>query len=292
MATKEMDSPLEARADRLKRKADRKSAKADRLEARGKTKRAAKKRGAAAVKTAKADKIAGKQDAKDAKQKGRQDKKMAKVEKRQDKKKSRKAKLKKVSVNNAKKAGKKALNTAGKKLVEKTGGPGMYGGKKGDESKSKRDYMGTAMYGGKKGDESKSRRDYEGTSMYGANKGDYHEHMDKEGHETKTGVVGGGKYGKGGHYKDYMKGTSMYDMSVPGEKLKYIQGSSSGKYDNVGGPSMSGEAYDDKMAYDKKLPAKERMHYMENAAHDKKGGPSMRGQGGSSMSKHFHRNRK
>jgi hypothetical protein len=48
-----------------------------------------------------------------------------------------------------------------------------YGGKKGDESKSKRDYMGTKKngtkkkktaakktYGGKKGDMSKSRRDY------------------------------------------------------------------------------------------------------------------------------------
>ena len=37
----------------------------------------------------------------------------------------------------------------------------MYGGKKGDMSKSKRDYESPAkMYGGKKGDESKSRRDY------------------------------------------------------------------------------------------------------------------------------------
>jgi|TARA_R110001592_G_C12725065_1_gene709306 hypothetical protein len=38
----------------------------------------------------------------------------------------------------------------------------MYGGKKGDESKSKRDYESPMkMYGGKKGDMSKSRRDYE-----------------------------------------------------------------------------------------------------------------------------------
>lgn len=37
----------------------------------------------------------------------------------------------------------------------------MYGGKKGDMSKSKRDYESPAkMYGGKKGDMSKSRRDY------------------------------------------------------------------------------------------------------------------------------------
>ena len=46
-------------------------------------------------------------------------------------------------------------------------------------------------------------------AMYGGNKSDYHEHMDQAGHETKTGVVGGGKYGKGGHYKDY-EGTGMY----------------------------------------------------------------------------------
>ena len=38
----------------------------------------------------------------------------------------------------------------------------MYGGKKGDESKSKKDYDSPVkMYGGKKGDMSKSRRDYE-----------------------------------------------------------------------------------------------------------------------------------
>ena len=38
---------------------------------------------------------------------------------------------------------------------------------------------------------------------WGGNKDDYHRHMDAEGHMTKSGVVGGGKYGKGGHYKDY-----------------------------------------------------------------------------------------
>ena len=38
----------------------------------------------------------------------------------------------------------------------------MYGGKKGDESKSKKDYESPMkMYGGKKGDMSKSKRDYE-----------------------------------------------------------------------------------------------------------------------------------
>ena len=108
--------------------------------------------------------------------------------------------------------------------------------------------------------------------MYGGNKGDYHEHMDKAGHETKSGVVGGGKYGKGGHFKDYeMDKGPNFSMDRPAKKLEYIQHSSAHKYDN--GP-------------------KERMHYMENAAHDKKGGPSMHAGGGSSLSKHFARNRK
>jgi len=51
-----------------------------------------------------------------------------------------------------------------------------YGGKKGDESKSHRDYV-KEEYGGKKGDESKSRRDYmkeeeELDEEYGGKKGD------------------------------------------------------------------------------------------------------------------------
>ena len=37
----------------------------------------------------------------------------------------------------------------------------------------------------------------------GGNEGDYHRHMDAAGHKTKSGVVGGGKYGRGGHYKDF-----------------------------------------------------------------------------------------
>ena len=40
-------------------------------------------------------------------------------------------------------------------------------------------------------------------SKYGGNMHDYHRHMDAQGHMTKDGVVGSGKYGKGGHYKDY-----------------------------------------------------------------------------------------
>tara|TARA_R110002110_G_scaffold113509_8_gene281820 strand:+ start:2006 stop:3439 length:1434 start_codon:yes stop_codon:yes gene_type:complete len=45
-----------------------------------------------------------------------------------------------------------------------------YGGNKGDESRSRRDYSERQKYGGNKGDESMSRRDY--AEMYGGNKGD------------------------------------------------------------------------------------------------------------------------
>jgi len=38
---------------------------------------------------------------------------------------------------------------------------------------------------------------------WGGNEDDYHRHTDAAGHKTKSGVVGGGKYGKGGHFKDY-----------------------------------------------------------------------------------------
>ena len=46
-------------------------------------------------------------------------------------------------------------------------------------------------------------------SKYGGNKDDYHRHMDAQGHMTRSGVQGGGMYGKGGHYKDY-EGMSRY----------------------------------------------------------------------------------
>jgi len=79
------------------------------------------------------------------------------------------------------------------------------GAKKGDQSATHRDYMEEG--GAKKGDQSATHLDYEGEMKegddWGGNKGDYHRHMDKSGRRTKTGDVGGGKYGKGGHYKDY-----------------------------------------------------------------------------------------
>ena len=111
---------------------------------------------------------------------------------------------------------------------------------------------------------------FKGTSMYGGNKGDLHR---IDGHAT----------GKGG--KDY-EGTSAYDMSVPAKKLEYIQ-HSAGKYDNahnIGGPRMSAEKYDMNKAYSHNMKDSARLHYLENAMHDKKGG--------SKLSKHFARNRK
>ena len=64
--------------------------------------------------------------------------------------------------------------------------------------------------------------------------------------------------------------------------------SSAHKYDNgpnmVAGPRMSGEKYDMNKAYDHNMTKSARLHYLENAMHDKKGG--------SKLSKHFARNRR
>ena len=156
-----------------------------------------------------------------------------------------------------------------------TRGHGMsaYGGNKGDESRSNLDYEGTSMYGGKKGDESKSRRDYEGTSMYGGKKGD----------ESKS-------------HRDYMGdgAPKMADSNrlqgAGSEETPGLGRMSMGpnKYDNahnIGGPSMSGEKYDMKEAYNKNMSKSARFNYLKNAMHDNKG------KGGSSLSKHFGRNR-
>tara|TARA_R100001082_G_scaffold94234_1_gene61113 strand:+ start:986 stop:1693 length:708 start_codon:yes stop_codon:yes gene_type:complete len=55
---------------------------------------------------------------------------------------------------------------------------------------------------------------------WGGNKDEFHRHMDAEGHMTKSGVVGGGKYGKGGHYKDY-EGTSRKSSEEGMSRQKY-----------------------------------------------------------------------
>jgi len=55
---------------------------------------------------------------------------------------------------------------------EELGEDQEYGGNKGDESRSRRDYTENQEYGGNKGDESRSRRDYAESQQYGGNKGD------------------------------------------------------------------------------------------------------------------------
>ena len=81
-----------------------------------------------------------------------------------------------------------------------------YGGNKGDEKRSVRDYEGVSRqpYGGNKGDEERSKRDYEGVSRqpYGGNKGDEKKSVrDYEGPSRKSssplnqGVTGFGRTG-------------------------------------------------------------------------------------------------
>lgn len=75
-----------------------------------------------------------------------------------------------------------------------------YGGNKGDESKSRPDYETNEMYGGNKGDESRSKRDYmEGT--YGGNKGD--ESRSHRDYETNEGTYGGNKGDESRSHRDY-----------------------------------------------------------------------------------------
>lgn len=89
-----------------------------------------------------------------------------------------------------------------------------YGGNKGDESKSRRDYMEEGKYGGNKGDESRSHRDYmeEGDDMkeghYGGNKGDEsrsHRDYMEEGDDMYEGKYGGNKGDESRSHRDYME---------------------------------------------------------------------------------------
>ena len=78
---------------------------------------------------------------------------------------------------------------------------GKYGGNKGDESRSKRDYSEEAKYGGNKDDESRSRRDYaEGT--YGGNKGD----ESRSRRDYSEGMYGGNKGDESKSRRDYSEG--------------------------------------------------------------------------------------
>tara|TARA_R110001583_G_scaffold141380_2_gene293488 strand:- start:1237 stop:2661 length:1425 start_codon:yes stop_codon:yes gene_type:complete len=72
-----------------------------------------------------------------------------------------------------------------------------YGGNKGDESRSKRDYAERAKYGGNKGDESMSRRDYSERAKYGGNKGDESRSRKDYGEASRT--LGFGRRGTNGY---------------------------------------------------------------------------------------------
>lgn len=200
------DSPIDSqkRADRLNRKAsrkrkqaERKQKRADKAEAKGKTGKAAILRGKAKKKTGKAEIKEARADR--AANRGKQIKEGAKkavkgAKKLNEKRKEIKGKVKsavKGKVADAKKKVQSKVADTKKKVKAK-----VDTAKK--NVKAKINKAATAVAGAT------------APPMYGANKGDFHEHMDPQGHETKTGVVGGGKYGKGGHYKDYEGGSGMY----------------------------------------------------------------------------------
>ena len=74
---------------------------------------------------------------------------------------------------------------------------GKYGGNKGDESRSRRDYMEGQKYGGNKGDESRSRRDYMERAKYGGNKGD--ESRSRRDYNEASRTLGFGRRGSDGY---------------------------------------------------------------------------------------------
>ena len=245
MATQVEESPLEARADRLRRRKNRKNAKADRLEARGKTKRAAKKRGAAKVKTAKADKIAGKQKAKDDKQAGKQAKKLAKVKGKVDKKAEKKENKSTKKAERKKERGKKVkkakadIVAAGKKVSDAA---------KGAKDKVKDSKVGKAV--------SKKKRQmkaavgaFKGTNMEGPSMGvhdaetDYRSHaMDNMGKENKSGILDGNP--RAGYYGSAMHGPSKYDnahtLKNPGHHLAPSMSGKTKKMFSTKGPKYGG----------------------------------------------------
>ncbi len=84
-------------------------------------------------------------------------------------------------------------------------GEGKYGGNKGDESRSHRDYEANeGKYGGNKGDESMSHRDYEANEgKYGGNKGD--ESMSHRDYEANEGKYGGNKGDESRSHRDFQE---------------------------------------------------------------------------------------
>ena len=77
---------------------------------------------------------------------------------------------------------------------------------------------------------------------------------------------GAGKYGKHMGPEKELVGKQE---NLP-EALKDKIEAAPGKYGHKKGPKKSGESYDMDKAYDKKMSGKARLHYLENAIHDKK----------------------
>ena len=118
----------------------------------------------------------------------------------------------------------------------------MYGGKKGDESKSKLDYESPAkMYGGKKGDESKSKKDYESPAK----------NMNK---------------GYGPMETSAAKQTAKQKKNLPKQIVDAIAAKAKSP------AKKNGMKYDIKQASNQNLSASARKNYAENAQHDSKKG--------------------
>ena len=75
-----------------------------------------------------------------------------------------------------------------------------------------------------------------------------------------------GKYGKHMGPEKELVGKQK---NLPEFLVKEIE-AAPGKYGHKKGPKKSGESYDMDKAYDKKMSGKARLHYLENAIHDKK----------------------
>tara|TARA_R110002020_G_scaffold441072_1_gene651778 strand:- start:1010 stop:2566 length:1557 start_codon:yes stop_codon:yes gene_type:complete len=112
-----------------------------------------------------------------------------------------------------------------------------YGGNKGDESKSRRDYTEDQEYGGNKGDESRSKRDYTEEAKYGGNKDD----ESRSRRDYAEGTYGGNKGDESRSRRDYSEGTYGGNK---GDESKSRRDYSEGKYGgNKGDESRSRRDY-------------------------------------------------
>ena len=125
-------------------------------------------------------------------------------------------------------------------------GEGHYGGNKGDESESRRDYSERQKYGGNKGDESMSRRDYSERQKYGGNKGD--ESMSRRDYSERA-KYGGNKGDESMSKRDYSE-RQKYGGNKGDESMSRRDYSERQKYGgNKGDESMSRRDYAERQKY-------------------------------------------